>query len=68
MEPQPNAEDAQLAELWQAHFGTPMPIYGVPAIARRILVEHGADVPGRGGEARPARQGKTPDQRPVTPR
>lgn len=48
----PKDEDAQLAELWLEHFGSPMPVYGAPAIARRILLEHGVEVPKRGGEAR----------------
>lgn len=56
----PNDEDARLAEVWRAHFGTPMPIYGVPAIARRILIEHGADVSPRDAPAPANSRAKTP--------
>lgn len=38
------AEDQALAEIWMAHFGAPMPIYGVPSITKRVLREHGVDV------------------------
>lgn len=48
----PRDEDAELAEVWLKHFGTPMPIYGEPAVARRILLEHGAEVPPRDGKPR----------------
>jgi hypothetical protein len=41
----PRDDDAQLADLWLKHFGTPMPVYGAPALARRILLEHGVEVP-----------------------
>lgn len=37
----PRDEDAQLAEIWLAHFGSPMPVYGASAVAGRILLEHG---------------------------
>ncbi|MNY38651.1 hypothetical protein D3C86_1732890 [compost metagenome] len=42
MELLPRNEDVLLAEIWLAHFGSPMPIYGAPAVARRILLDHGA--------------------------
>lgn len=38
----PRDEDILLAKIWLAHFGSPMPVYGAPAIARRILLDHGA--------------------------
>ena len=35
-------EDERLAEVWLAHFGTPMPLRGAPAVTRRILLDSGA--------------------------
>lgn len=45
MELLPKDEDRLLAKIWLAHFGSPMPIYGAPAVARRILLDHGAREP-----------------------
>ncbi len=41
----PRDEDEHLAKLWQEHFGVPIPVHGAPSIARRVLLEHGAELP-----------------------
>jgi len=38
----PEDEDILLSKIWLAHFSSPMPVYGAPAVARRILLDHGA--------------------------
>lgn len=41
----PRDEDEHLARIWQEHFGTPIPVHGAPSLARRILLEHGVEIP-----------------------
>lgn len=41
----PRDEDEHLASVWLAHFGSPIPVYGAASIARRILLEHGVEIP-----------------------
>lgn len=48
----PRDEDEHLANIWQEHFGVPIPVHGAPSIARRILLEHGVEIPPHAAQKR----------------
>jgi len=65
-----NDEDERLAEVWLAHFGSPMPIFGAAAVARRILLDNGGREALRAADIALAEDGRrnTPAVRPSRPR